>query len=250
MRNFFFYIVLGISLQNFVLAQDSLAVEKPKVVQEIQYDKKPAEPLKFDSGQIKNYTAQEEFNYVEEEAPDNIWTRFKAWINSIWSQFINWILQGEEATGFLGFLVRVLPYLLVAGVIALLVWLFLKVDLGGSPLKGPDLSKVILTDEREIIENQNINELIEAALREKNYRLAVRFYYLLLLQKLAQKELIDWEVQKTNADYVYELKDAGLRNTFTRLTRVYDFIWYGNFEVNETDFAKAETEFKKSIANL
>ncbi|PHQ30311.1 DUF4129 domain-containing protein [Leeuwenhoekiella nanhaiensis] len=250
MRKIFFYIVVCIGLQNIAMAQDSTVVEKPKIVQEIEYDKTPATPLKFDTDQIENYTAQEEFDYVEEEAPDNIWTRFKAWINDIWRQFINWILQGEEATGFFGFLVRALPYLLIAGVVALLVWLFMKVDLGGSPLKGPDLNKVILTDEQEIIENQNIDELIEAALREKNYRLAVRFYYLLLLQKLAQKELIDWEVQKTNADYVYELKDAGLRNTFTRLTRVYDFIWYGNFEVNETDFAKAETEFKKSINTL
>ena len=250
MHRFFFYIFVFLTLKCFAGPQDSTAVEKPKVVQQVQYDRAPATPVEFDTDQIKKYAAQDEFNYVEEEAPDNIWTRFKTWINDILSRFINWILQGEEATGFLGFLVRALPYLLVAGVVALLVWLFLKVDLGGSPLKGPDLSKVILTDEQEIIENQNINELIEAALREKNYRLAVRFYYLLLLQKLAQKELIDWEVQKTNADYVYELKDAGLRNTFTRLTRVYDFIWYGNFEVNETDFAKAETEFKKSINAL
>ncbi len=250
MHQFFFYIFVFLTLQSIAGAQDSTAVEQPKVAQEIEYDKTPVTPLKFDTDQIKDYAIQDEFNYVEEEAPDNIWTRFKAWINDLWRSFIEWILQGNEATGFLGFLVRALPYLLVAGVIALLVWLFLKVDLGGSPLKGPDLNKVILSDEQEIIETQNIGELIEAALREKNYRLAVRFYYLLLLQKLAQKELIDWEVQKTNADYVYELKDAGLRNTFTRLTRIYDFIWYGNFEVNETDFIKAETEFKKSLNHL
>ena len=250
MRKLLFYIFVFISLPNFAMQQDSVAVEKPKVIQQVQYDRAQATPLKFDTDQIKEYAAQEAFDYVEEEAPDNIWTRFKNWINDLWGSFIEWILQGEEATGFLGFIVRALPYLLIAGVIAFLVWIFLRTDLGGSPLKGPDLSKVILSNEQEIIENQNIDELIEAALKENNYRLAVRFYYLLLLQKLAQKELIDWEVQKTNADYVYELKDAGLRATFTKLTRIYDFIWYGNFEVNETDFAKAQTEFKKSITAL
>ena len=92
--------------------------------------------------------------------------------------------------------------------------------------------------------------MIQAALNEQNYRLAVRFYYLLVLQKLAQKDLIDWQVQKTNADYVYEIKDNTLRGNFSRLTRIYDFIWYGNFEVNANDFAKAEKEFKTITASL
>ncbi len=250
MHKILLYIIVFFAGNYLSFSQDSTAVEQPKPVQEIQYDVNETSPLNFDQQKLKDYAADSEFDYIEKEAPDTLWTRFTNWINDLWRSFIEWILQGEEATGFLGFLVRALPYLLIAGVLAFLVWLFLRTDLGGSPLKGPDLSKVILSNEQEIIENQNIDELIEAALQENNYRLAVRFYYLLLLQKLAQKELIDWEVQKTNADYVYELKDAGLRATFTKLTRIYDFIWYGNFEVNETDFAKAQTEFKKSITTL
>ena len=103
---------------------------------------------------------------------------------------------------------------------------------------------------QRLIETQNIQELIDAALKAQNYRLAVRFYYLLLLQKLAQKDIIDWQVQKTNADYVYEIKNEVLRTDFTRLTRIYDFIWYGNFEVSQNAFSKAEQEFKKTTSSL
>ena len=226
------------------------SIDSTEYIQEVQYDKSTITPLQFDDTAITKLKQDEAFDYVEFVPPDNIWTRFKTWINEVWSSFINWILQGGEATGILGFLVKALPYLLIAGVIAFLIWLFLRIDLGGSPLKTADLNKVILSDEQDIIETQDIESLITQALRENNYRLAVRFYYLLVLQKLSQKDIIDWQVQKTNADYVYEIKSDGLRNDFTKLTRIYDFIWYGNFEVNETDFLKAEKEFKQITAAL
>ena len=251
MKSIWFYIIASVLLLPFsVCGQHSAEADTTAAIREVRYDSASVSVKTFDLEKLKVYKDQEAFNYLEETPPDTFWTRFKTWLNDLWKRFIDWLLQGEEATGLLGFLVKALPYLLVAGVIALLVWLFLKVDLGGSPLKRADLNKVILADEQEIIENQNIPDLIQAALNEKNYRLAVRFYYLLLLQKLAQKDLIDWQAQKTNADYVYELKDNKLRNNFTRLTRIYDFIWYGNFEVNETDFAKAEHEFKTVTASL
>ncbi|HAX14406.1 MAG TPA: DUF4129 domain-containing protein, partial [Leeuwenhoekiella sp.] len=190
------------------------------------------------------------FDYVAFVPPDNIWTRFKTWLNDLWASFIQWLLQGEEVGGILGFLIEALPYLIIILVVALLVWLFMRIDLGGSPLKTNALNKVILSDEQKIIETQNIQELIDTALKENNYRLAVRFYYLLLLQKLAQKDIIDWQVQKTNADYIYEIKNDTLRADFTKLTRIYDFIWYGNFNVSSHQFLKAEKEFKKTTADL
>ena len=224
---------------------DSTATEK-----QIIYDDSQVAPVYFDEQAIDEYRQDDSFDYVAFVPPDTIWTRFKTWLNDLWSSFIEWILQGSEATGILGFLVSALPYLIILAVVGLLVWLFMRIDLAGSPLKKDSLNKVILSDEQEIIETQNIQELIDAALKAQNYRLAVRFYYLLLLQKLAQKDIIDWQVQKTNADYVYEIKNEVLRTDFTRLTRIYDFIWYGNFEVSQNAFSKAEQEFKKTTSGL
>lgn len=237
-------------LYSFGCISQTTSIDSTEYIQEIQYDKSSVTPLQFDDKAIAELKEDEAFDYVEFVPPDNIWTRFKNWINEIWNSFIHWILQGNEATGILGFLVKALPYLLIAGVVAFLVWLFLRIDLGGSPLKNTELNKVILSDEQDIIETQDIESLITQALRENNYRLAVRFYYLLILQKLSQKDIIDWQVQKTNAEYVYEIKTESLRKDFTKLTRIYDFIWYGNFDVNETDFLKAEKEFKKITATL
>ena len=195
---------------------DSTVTEK-----QIIYDDSQVAPVYFDEQAIDEYRQDDSFDYVAFVPPDTIWTRFKTWLNDLWSSFIEWILQGSEATGILGFLVSALPYLIILAVVGLLV-----------------------------IETQNIQELIDAALKAQNYRLAVRFYYLFLLQKLAQKDIIDWQVQKTNADYVYEIKNEVLRTDFTRLTRIYDFIWYGNFEVSQNAFSKAEQEFKKTTSSL
>ena len=194
-------------LYSFDCISQTATIDTTEFIQEVQYDKSAITPLQFDDEAIQELKQDEAFDYVEFVPPDNIWTRFKSWINGLWNSFIDWILQGNEATGILGFLVKALPYLLIAGVLAFLV-------------------------------------------RENKYRLAVRFYYLLVLQKLSQKDIIDWQVQKTNADYVYEIKSEKLRKEFTKLTRIYDFIWYGNFDVNETDFLKAEKEFKQITATL
>lgn len=249
MYNPFYYILfLFLSVFNFSIKaeiQDSVQPGKS-----IQYDERRVDIQEFDSEILKDYRSSEAFNYEELIPPDNLWNRFKTWLDDLWESLIKWILQGEEATGILGFLLRALPYLLIAGVVAFLIWLFIKVDIGGSPLKRKDLNTVLVTDEQQIIESQNIQELINDALTQKNYQLAVRYYYLLLLQKLAKKELIDWQVQKTNADYIYEIKNPELRSELSKLTRIYDFIWYGNFEVTESAFYKAEKEFIKLTATL
>ena len=229
---------------------NTLVSDSTKAEQHVIYDDSPVKAKQFDAEVLKEIKKEEAFNYVDFIPPDNLWTRFKTWLNDLYASFIEWILNGSEAKGILGFLIKALPYLLLIGVVALLVWLFLKIDMGGSPLKSAGLNKVILADEQHIIETQDIQQLINTALEAKNYQLAVRYYYLLLLQQLAKKDIIDWQVQKTNADYVYEIKNKDLRKDFTKLTRIYDFIWYGNFEVNEADFNRAEREFKKVTATL
>lgn len=209
----------------------------------IKYDTSTVQPIVFDN--IENYQNDKAFSYHEAPPPDNWYTRFKKWLGDLYNSFIKWLLGGQEAKGILGFIVQSLPYLILIAVVGILVWLFMKADMAGSGYISSGKGNVILSNDQEIIENEDINALIEEALKQKNYRLAVRYYYLLVLQKLSNKELIDWQFQKTNHDYIYEIKNEMLRKQFVSVTRIYDFIWYGNFDVNEEAFAKAKLEFSK-----
>ena len=78
-------------------------------------------------------------------------------------------------------------------------------------------------------------------------RLTIRYYYLWLLKIMAQKQIIEWDIEKTNSDYLYELKDQAQKEDFTYLSYLYNYIWYGEFEMDETTFAKAKNDFEKSI---
>lgn len=111
-----------------------------------------------------------------------------------------------------------------------------------------DPPQIELTEDEDIIQNQDIQQLIQQALQNNNYRLAIRYYYLFVLKKLSDLELINWESQKTNTDYIKELNDATLKDQFRIITKLYDYIWYGSFEVNEKSYQQAEKEFQ-SISN-
>jgi hypothetical protein len=209
----------------------------------LRYDESAINPVEISQNDLKAYKNDKTFDYTEAIPQDNWWTRFNTWLNDLYSSFIQWILGGKEAQGILKFFLQALPYLIIGGVLAFIIWLFIRIDMGGSLLLGSSPNKVILNSEEQLIQHEDLQALVEEAVKDNNYRLAIRYYYLLVLQNLSKKQLIEWQAQKTNHDYVYEIQDTALRGQFSKLTRIYDFIWYGNFEVNESAFAKAQQEF-------
>lgn len=220
-------------------SQDSSTITHQK----LQKDTATLSPVTLDQDQIQEYQTNDEFDYVEALPEDNWWTRFNQWINDIWSSFIRWIFGREEVTGFAGFLLLIAPYLIVAGLISLLIWVFLKMDTGELLFEKKLTAQAFMSDDEELIKHQDIQSLIEKAISAGNYRLAIRFYYIFALQKMSGKELIDWQVQKTNHEYIHEVKDVNIRKQFRRITDIYDYIWYGNFEVDEQSFEKAQSTF-------
>lgn len=222
------------------VAQDSIAVYS---LEELQKDTSTLYPVTLDEEQIKEYQEDSDFDYTVALEEDNWWTRFKQWLNDVWSSFIRWILGDGEVSGTGNVLVQLLPYIIIASLVGLLIWVFMRMDTGQLAFEKKQTAQAFLSDDEELIKRDDIQSLIDKAIAERNYRLAIRFYYLLALRKMSGKELIDWQVQKTNHEYIYEVKDPNLRNQFRRITDIYDYIWYGNFEVDENAFEKAQSSF-------
>lgn len=215
----------------------------------LMYDDSPVNKALIKEKNIRDFQKNKEFNYKEAVPEDTWWSRLKQKINDMYRAFMRWLTGGEEAVGIWRFIVEILPYLLLIGFIALIVWIFMRMDSGALLMERIKAPETLLSDDEELIQRQDLQQLIDQALASGNYRLAVRFYYLLVLQKMSGKDLIDWQVQKTNHEYISEIEDLSLRNQFTKVTDIYDYIWYGNFEVDEAAFAKAESSFK-TINNL
>ena len=212
-------------------------------LEELQKDTSSLYPITLDEEQIKNYQNDSDFDYTEALEEDNWWTHFKQWLNDIWSSFIRWLLDSDGVSGTGSVLIRLLPYLIILSLIGLLVWVFMKMDTGQLGFEKRQTAQAVLSDDEELIKRDDIQTLIDKAITAENYRLAIRFYYLLTLREMSGKELINWQVQKTNHEYIYEVEDPNVRNQFRRLTDIYDYIWYGNFEVDSAIFEKAQSSF-------
>lgn len=109
-------------------------------------------------------------------------------------------------------------------------------------------SKKVRTDddgEEEDIRDENIDDKISKAIKERDYRSAIRYYYIKGLQLLNNRGLIRYHAQATNHEYVYQLSQHPVAGDFRFLTQVYDFVWYGEFAVNDEQFTRLQSDFKR-----
>jgi flagellar basal body-associated protein FliL len=93
-------------------------------------------------------------------------------------------------------------------------------------------------------------KVIQDAAKAGNYRLAVRHGYRYLLSLLQEKNLISFQVAKTNYQYVFELAGTQLHKPFMQLTRDYEYAWYGGFNIAEErfeDYYHKVTTIKKEL---
>lgn len=244
MRNSVFF-CLFISVVAFgqasVIAQDTIA---PQIAKEIQYDETEyLDPPVFSKETIDNYKKEKAFDYSEQPVAENWWSQFKNWIWELWLKFWHWLVGDFEAGGFISFLVHVLPYIILFLILGFVIWLFYKLNPGATFFKSKEKPGVFFSEEEEIIKSKNIKKLIEKALEAKDYRLAVRYYYLFILKKLTDAELINYEFDKTNSEYFAEITSEKINSGFKKVTTLYDYIWYGSFAVTEEDFLKAQKTF-------
>jgi hypothetical protein len=91
---------------------------------------------------------------------------------------------------------------------------------------------------------------LKEALQKKDYRLSVRVLYLQTLQMMHQQGWIVFEQEKTNWDYVQQLNRQDHRQSFTLLTRYFDYIWYGSFGIDRERYLVIETLYRQFQAHI
>lgn len=210
----------------------------------LRLDSSKTDLKQFDSQAIERYKAEKEFQYGEVDAQQlNWWQRF-------WRAFWAWIdrLFGGEEVPKKGFK---WPAALKYGVIAIvvLVIIFIIFKLAGVNWKiFSRKSKEVEVPYDESLENIHeisFDDELLIAKQQQNYRLAVRLLYLRTLKLLSDKGLIDWQVNKTNAAYVQEFRQNGGGDVFANLTYQFEYVWYGDFKIDQTIFEAIQTYFEQ-----
>lgn len=234
LKRLFIILFIGLSVCRLGAQQDSTL---------IQYDKERLHLQPITDGDLQPYQEDPKFDYEIVAADLGWWDNFKTWLGNLILRFFEVLFGGEKATGYFSFFLRLLPYILIGFLLFLLIKFFLNVNSRGLLYSKSNEAVVSLSEEEHIIKHEDIDQLIRDALNEKNYRLAIRYYYLLILRQMSEKELIKWEMQKTNDDYINELKKEELKRRFSHITWLYDYIWYGDFPIDEVKYLKAENKF-------
>lgn len=214
--------------------------------------------LKIDRGSISPREFQafeekysgEDFRYETETAQGTgWWSRFKAWIRQMIKSIFN--LNGQDevlrAQNLIKQIGGVTIFLLVVFFIFKAVmnkegrWIFGK---------SSDKNIIPVSNIEANIHNTDFNALIASAEAEHNYRLAIRYYYLWLLKGLSETGRIQYDVEKTNSDYQEEIHSAELKKSFSYTSYLYNYIWYGEFPVNQNEFDHAKTTFNALLNQL
>ena len=197
----------------------------------------------FDRQALEEYKSKSEFNY-KTEAParnDGILAMLVYYLGKLWSRHISADVDSA--------LVKVIFYGLMIGSAIMLMLNLLGIRLRDILISKPQ-ELVAHTIAEENVAEMDLDQLINNALAQKQWRLAIRYQYLKGLKLLSLHNLIQWQAGKTNMDYYYELKNEQLRDSFLLVTGEFEKTWYGNTDINESHYYDTRYQFEKFYNQL
>jgi len=131
--------------------------------------------------------------------------------------------------------------------IFIITLLFVIIKLIGADLRGIFFSpkkRMPADAAAEDIEQVDFEALITQFLDKRDYRRVVRLLYHKTLKELSARGLIRWKIDKTNRDYISEMTGSPLSYEFAELTRIFEYIWYGNFDLAADSFSAVRDLFE------
>ena len=102
--------------------------------------------------------------------------------------------------------------------------------------RAVNLKVVDLEWNPEVITKTELELRLEEALLNQNYREGVRIYFTFILKELNRNNWIHWKKEKTNHDYLLETLGKPNAHLFAECVRIYDLVWYGEYEIDEAVF--------------
>ena len=232
----FIFLMHGSFVQTF---GQSPAIQKDTLVLETDQSNLKVEPVP--QKKIEDYRNNNDFKYDKVQLIGiDFRSIFWYWFNRIFEAIFSDI--------------GVAPYIRYLVIILVLAFVVYKIFGGGfsglfsrnKKIKGKNGFEY----SEEDIYQQDLDEKLSTAIKSKDYRAAIRFYYIKLLKELDINNLIKWEAGKTNRDYQKELKNNPMIENFISLSGIFEYSWYGHFEVDENKFEEWQTNFLRVFKSV
>lgn len=158
--------------------------------------------------------------------------------------YVNHKPEAEKSSGgntYLGSINWLGPFLwiiIIAGFLIFIAWWYVNNGQGSLFRRDPKtLARENESDEiPEDIFSINYAAAISKAMAAGDYRLAVRLMYLQVLANMHHHNIIRYKQDATNFDYLMQLYQTGYYPEFFKVTRHYEYAWYGLFPVSKQAF--------------
>lgn len=198
----------------------------------------------------QKYTG-ETFQYDYDFDPNNasLWEQFKHWLTQKIKEWFN-IVDEKKAKSITNYIIKALYIIVFIIVLYVIIKTFLKGEGGWVFGRSPTQTDINATVLKEDLLETDYDEWIVKAESKKDFRLAVRYYYLKVLKALTEKNMIEWDNEKTNHDYYREIKDVELRGLFEFISYIYDYCWYGEFQIDENEYNTVREKFKQLLMQI
>lgn len=165
----------------------------------------------------------------------------RSYRKGFWDYFYDFFTSGQ---------VRFVFYTLLIGLALFVLYRLIVVnDLFASKSAGK--SKELLEESGSIeADRHTVDAKIQEAIDQKNFQAAVRYLFLKTLYMLDDKNCIQLHPEATNNQYLNQMSNHKQNEDFRFLTRAYEYIWYGKFQINEQQFSLVHTNFRNFHATL
>ena len=208
---------------------------------------KPKDKREFDIQKIEEARQSDEYAYIlEEEKP----VTFGEWIEAMFIKFLDWLSGSEidqkKAVNIWDWVLFAIKWLVIVIVIVLIISTLLGVDIHMLFRKNYEIKQDFNAHKfDENIDEIDFEKMIEQYLAKGDFQYAIRLLYLKNLKTLSDAKLIKWRQDKTNLDYLNELSDKEIKFNFRKVTQLFNYIWYGKFEIDATAFATYKNDFEE-----
>lgn len=149
---------------------------------------------------------------------------------------------GKIPQGFWQFML----FILIFAAIILIVYLVLK-RLNPS---GSIAQEVDDYWNPEVVTKTELELRLESALARDDFREAIRVYFTMILQELIRINEIKWKREKTNHQYLQEIKSVGRKSSFSRVVRLFEIVWYGEYAIDYLRYKEIEPELIQFLQTL
>lgn len=223
-------------------SQGDRVAQMEKLFKSVPSDKTNQKVVPFAAGFREKYVNEQDFNYDQEEGSKTFLARLLERLGNLLKKLFGFGSLGK-VSDINTLILKIICGLVILVVIYFIIRLFMNHKGKWFFQKKNEAISIDINNAEQLIQSADFEQLISEIEKQGNTRQSIRLYYLWLLKDLKEKELINWLPEKTNADYVAELKDAALRKQFSYLSYLYNYIWYGEFSITGEDYLGAKKAF-------